>query len=131
MGEILVHKHLIVRAEVRKPVESIESLKAWALEMIDAVNMKLAVIPDCTNPIAWDCKIPGNVGKTLVAVIETSNIGYHDWETDYGALVEFDLYSCGEFTPDQVVQMFERFDPIKLEYKFLDREHSLTLVDEA
>lgn len=129
MGIILEHKHIIVRAEVSNPAKTMEELEAWISDLVEAVNMKIASVPGHKNPISWDCKIPGNVGKTCVAIIETSNIAYHDWETEYGALIQLDLYSCGPFTVEQVVGQIEKFDPLKIEYTFIDREHTLTLIE--
>lgn len=127
----LEFKHIMVRAIVKNPLKDIDELKAWSLGVIDAVNMKLAEIPGEKNPIAWNCDIPGNEGMTLVAVIETSNLAYHDWKVDNGTMVELDLFSCGPFTTEQVIGEVMKLSPISLEYKFFDREHSLDLLDEG
>ena len=131
MGVKLEFKHIMVRAVVKNPVKTVDELKAWSLGVIDAVNMKIADIPGEKNPIAWKCEIPGNEGMTLVAVIETSNLAYHDWKVENGTMVELDLFSCGPFTKEQVIGEIMKLDPINLEYKFFDREHSLDLLDEG
>lgn len=129
MGARLEFKHIMVRAVVKNPVQTVDELKSWSLGVIDAVNMKIAEIPGEKNPIAWKCEIPGNEGFTLVGVIETSNIAYHDWKVETGTMVELDLFSCGPFTVEQVIGEVEKFNPISVEYKFFDREHSLDLLD--
>ena len=129
MDLILAHKHMIVRAEVLKPVTSAADLETWILELISAIKMKIATIPGYKNPVVWDCEIPGNVGMTATAIIETSSITYHDWRTDSGAIIQLDVYSCAPFTVDQVVEQLEKFSPSKIEYKFIDRENTLTLLD--
>ena len=44
------------------------------------------------------------------------------------ALIQLDVYTCGELDKDKVFDALERWDPVKVEYKYLDREKELTLV---
>ena len=51
----------------------------------------------------------------------------HVWdETDPG-LLQLDVYTCGPFDPKIVFnKLKESFKPVKIQWKYLDREHDLT-----
>jgi hypothetical protein len=71
--------------------------------------------------------VPGNRGITGAAIIETSHIVMHVWDEPSPALMQFDVYSCGEFDPEQICRLIQRdFEITKIDYKFLDRENDLT-----
>ena len=71
--------------------------------------------------------VPGNRGITGAAIIETSHIVMHVWDEPSPALMQFDVYSCGEFDPEKICRLIQRdFDITKIDYKFLDRENDLT-----
>ena len=39
-------------------------------------------------------------------------------------LVQLDVYSCAEMDPHKVIEIIKQeLDTVKIEYKFLDREH--------
>jgi len=40
-----------------------------------------------------------------------------------------DVYTCGALEPEVIFDLLEVFDPVKIEYKYLDREHGLELID--
>ena len=63
----LVHKHIILRIEANKPPNE-EELKAWMVELVDKVGMKILAGPISGN-IDY---MPGNNGPTCVVIIETS-----------------------------------------------------------
>jgi len=116
----LVHKHLIIRAEVERAPSSELWAINWLKEIVDKLNMKV-----CAGPIAKYVEMPGNQGLTAVVIIETSHIAIHCWDEPNPNLIQFDVYSCGEFDPKVILEELERFGVHKVEYKFLDREHGL------
>lgn len=119
--EILVHKHLIVRAEVNKPPLLVSYLESWLNEFITFIGMKVFM-----GPYVKYCNMPGNRGITAVAIIETSHIAMHVWDEVSPALMQFDVYSCGEFDPEVICKKIKKdFDVLKIEYKFLDRDSEL------
>jgi S-adenosylmethionine/arginine decarboxylase-like enzyme len=68
----------------------------------------------------------GNRGITGAAIIETSHIVMHIWDEIHPALMQFDVYSCGEFDPETICKKIDKdFNVAKINYKFLDREHDL------
>ena len=116
-----MHKHLIIRAEAVKPPTDEEQLKEWMTEFVESINMKIFM-----GPYVKYCSMPGNKGITAVAVIETSHIAMHIWDEPHPALMQFDVYSCGEFNHTDICKkIMEDFDIHKIEYKYLNRETGL------
>lgn len=125
MSGLLVHKHLIVRAEAKNPHRDEQLSVNWLYDFIKFVNMKPMV-----GPFSKYLDIPGNRGLTTAAIIETSHCVLHIWDEPDPALLQFDLYSCGEFDSEEVCKKIEKdFNCSKIEYKFIDRESNLTLVE--
>lgn len=118
---VLVHKHLLIRAEVKKPLVNKNHAIKYLRKMIKAINMKAMY-----GPTASYCKMPGNKGLTAFAIIETSHIAMHIWDEPSPALVQLDVYTCSEMKPEQVLPFLEVMEPTKIEWKFLDRENNFT-----
>ena len=119
--EVLVHKHLIVRAEAVNPPMVEQQLKDWLCNFIESINMKVLM-----GPYVVYHDVPGNRGITGAAIIETSHIIMHVWDEPSPALMQFDVYSCGEFDPEVICKKIKKdFDIVKIEYKFLDRDTEL------
>ena len=73
----------------------------------------------------------GNRGLTSSVILNTSNACIHTWdEVDPGILM-FDVYSCGHLDPNVVLQELEIFEPVKVEFMFLDRESGLKILDKS
>jgi len=121
MSEVLVHKHLIIRAESINPPTNPEFLTGWMNDFIKYINMKVLM-----GPYVVYHDVPGNRGITGAAIIETSHIVMHVWDETSPSLMQFDVYSCGEFDAEQICRLIQKdFDVVKIEYKFLDRENEL------
>lgn len=67
----------------------------------------------------------GNRGLTVASIIETSHIVMHTWDECDPAIIQLDVYTCGPFDTEQVFEWLKQYAPIKTEYKYIDREHSL------
>jgi S-adenosylmethionine/arginine decarboxylase-like enzyme len=120
-GEVLVHKHLIIRAEAVSPPMDVTFLTNWLGDFIASINMKVLM-----GPYVVYHNVPGNRGITGAAIIETSHIVMHVWDEPSPALMQFDVYSCGEFDPEVICKKITKdFDVTKIEYKFLNRETGL------
>lgn len=117
---MIVHKHLIVRAEVNKPPMEAEFVKNWLHELVDRIGMKVL-----SGPHAEYVDVPGNRGVTGVVIIETSHIALHVWDEEQPGLMQLDVYTCGPFDPEIVFDQIEEFDAVRMEYKYLDREDAL------
>jgi S-adenosylmethionine/arginine decarboxylase-like enzyme len=116
----LVHKHLIVRAEVTNPPKDETLAKEFLKELIEGINMKILFGPE-----AKYVDIPGNRGLTCFAIIETSHVVMHTWDECEPAMIQLDVYTCGALDTDVVFEFLRRFGVIKMDYKFLDRETDL------
>lgn len=120
---MLVHKHLVVRAEVKNPPRDEDKIIEWIGDLIRDIGMKVLI-----GPFAKYLDVVGNRGLTVAAIIETSHVAMHVWdETDPG-LLQLDVYTCGPLDTSVIFRYLEQFDPVKVEYKYLDREHGLTEV---
>ena len=119
---LLVHKHLIIRAEAVKPPMDEEILFNWLRDFIDSINMKVLM-----GPYIKYHDVPGNRGITGAAIIETSHIVMHVWDEVSPALMQFDVYSCGEFDEHDICKKIAKdFELTKIEYKYLNRETGLS-----
>jgi S-adenosylmethionine/arginine decarboxylase-like enzyme len=122
MNNILVHKHLIVRAEAKNPPMDETVLTEWFKKFIEEIGMKVMM-----GPYVKYSDMVGNRGITGAAIIETSHIVMHVWDEPDPALLQFDVYSCGEFDPEAICEKIKKdFSTTKIEYKFLDRENDLS-----
>jgi S-adenosylmethionine/arginine decarboxylase-like enzyme len=120
-NSLLVHKHLIVRAEAVTPPTDEEQLIEWMKEFVESINMKIFM-----GPYVKYCYMEGNRGITAVAIIETSHIAMHIWDEINPALMQFDVYSCGNLDVEAICKKIkEDFNIQKIEYKFLNRETGL------
>jgi|TARA_R110000772_G_scaffold210517_7_gene321242 S-adenosylmethionine/arginine decarboxylase-like enzyme len=118
----LVHKHVIIRAEVLNPPTNENIASNQVQTLIDRIGMKVLM-----GPFARYVNMPGNRGLTVAAIIETSHIVLHSWDETDPAMIQLDVYTCGAFDPRTVFEWVEEYyNPVKMEYKYLDREHALT-----
>ena len=124
MNKILEHKHLIVRAELNEPPYNATDIKIWMKHLVDKIGMKVLM-----GPYAVYSYMEGNKGLTAVTIIETSHIALHVWDEATPALMQLDVYTCSALDINDVFAAIEQFEPTKIEYKYIDREHELTLLD--
>ena len=118
-----VHKHLIIRAEVNRPITSEKELKKWLRNLVKKIDMKTI-----KGPYASYVSKEGNRGITGVVMIETSHIAIHVWDEVIPALVQCDVYSCAEFSSNEVLVKFAVMEPTKIEYMLLDRAEEIKTV---
>ena len=110
------HKHLIIRAEVNSPITSEKEIKKWLRNVVKKIDMKIIKGPYAS----YVCK-EGNRGVTGVVMIETSHIAMHVWDEERPALVQCDVYSCAEFSSNEVLAEFLPMDVVKMDSILLDR----------
>ena len=114
---MLQHKHLIVRAEVSNPPRYEQTIIDWSTNLIRNIGMKIMM-----GPFAKYCEMKGNRGLTCVTIIETSHVAIHVWDEGAPCLVQLDVYTCGDLNKQIIFDALEKFDPVKIDYKYLDRE---------
>lgn len=124
MSQILEHKHLIVRAELFNPPKCAEAIQDWMKKLVDKIGMKILM-----GPYAIYSDMVGNRGLTAVTIIETSHIAMHVWDEVDPALMQLDVYTCSTLDIEDVFDALKEFDPMMIEYKYIDREHDLSLLD--
>jgi S-adenosylmethionine/arginine decarboxylase-like enzyme len=123
---MIEHKHVLIRAEVNKAPgkEDMRDTKKWFRTLVKNLGMKIL-----DGPRIKYVDMPGNKGLTGFCIIETSHIAMHIWDEQSPSLIEFDVYTCGKMDLDIVFNALQSFDPVKIEFMYLDREHGLQLVD--
>ena len=115
-----MHKHIIIRADVLDPPTNEVDTSNKVRELIESIDMKILM-----GPYAKYCTIVGNRGLTVATIIETSHIVMHTWDESVPANVQLDVYTCAEFDTKIVFEWLEQFNPTKIDYKYLDREHGI------
>ena len=126
MGQILEHKHLIIRAELKNPPKCAEAIQDWMKLLVDKIGMKILM-----GPYAVYADMVGNQGLTAVTIIETSHIAMHVWDEVDPALMQLDVYTCSTLNVDDVFLALSDFMPVNVEFKYIDREHDLTLLNKG
>ena len=118
------HKHLIVRAEVNQPPTDQKWAHTWLTELVSKIGMQI-----CQGPITTYLDMPGNRGLTGLVINETSQIALHWCDESEPGLMQLDVYTCGDLQTEIIFNEIKQFEPVKVEYKYLDREHHLTEID--
>ena len=122
---MLYHKHLLVNARVKDPIRSEQEAIDFLKTLVERINMKIL-----QGPFASYVDKPGNRGITGIVLIETSHIAFHIWDEQDPALMQFDLYTCGELNLSIALLALGEFFEIKnLEYVLFDRENGFMLED--
>lgn len=122
---MIKHEHLIVRVECDKIITCPEETKIWLKQLVSILGMKIV-----SGPHTAYVDIPGNRGITGVVIIETSHVAIHCWDEQSPQLLQLDVYSCATVNINDVLKHLAIFKPTKIEYKFLDREHGLKIIQE-
>ena len=119
------HKHIIVRAEVEKPIKNTTEIRVWVIDLVEKLGMQLAQVELGYNPVVAYIDDKGNRGLTAVAIIKTSHITCHIWDELIPSLVQLDVYTCSALEKEKVLEHLEVMKPLKIEYRVLDREYRL------
>ena len=77
------------------------------------------------GPYAAYVSKEGNCGMTGIVMIETSHIAIHIWDENLPALVQCDVYSCAEFSSNEVLAEFVSMEVKKIDYMLLDRAEEI------
>ena len=124
MGKLLEHKHLIVRAELNNPPNCTTAIEAWMKKLVKQIDMNILM-----GPYSVYSDMVGNRGLTAVTIIETSHIALHVWDEVEPALAQLDVYTCSTLNIEDVFEAMNEWQPVKVEYKYIDRENQLTLIE--
>ena len=119
-----LNKHLIIRAEVNRPLTTTKDVKKWLRKVVKKIDMKIL-----KGPYADYVTKEGNRGVTGVVIIETSHIAIHVWDETSPALVQCDVYSCAQFSGNEVMTEFIEMDVVKIDKMMLDRGNKINIVE--
>ena len=114
---MLQHNHLLVRAQISNHISDTNIISNWISNLVETIQMKIL-----HGPVTVYCDKTGNRGITSFAIIETSHIVLHTWDETTPATLQLDVYTCSDLEIDSVFKALSIFQPITLDYKFLDRE---------
>ena len=123
MNPNLVHKHLLVRAEVNSPplFKNRQKLDDEMKSLIKNIDMKILSGPHTE----WS-DVEGNEGYSSVAIIDTSSITFHSW---IDGVIQLDVYSCKQFKIKTIFSWLAQFDLEKVDYKYIDRDKGFKTID--
>jgi S-adenosylmethionine/arginine decarboxylase-like enzyme len=111
------HLHLLVKGYISNPPKSEEVLNQWFRELVNKVGMVVVA-----GPTSVYVNELGNEGITGTVTLATSHASIHVWDAIHPSMFQFDLYSCSDFTPEQVLSHInEHFDLQSATYQFIDR----------
>lgn len=124
---MILHKHLLVNAKVKNPIANEQDGIDFLTRLVERIDMKII-----KGPFASYVDKPGNRGLTAIVMIETSHIAFHIWDEQDPALMQFDLYTCGELNLSTALLAIGEFFEIKsMEYNLFDRENGFLLEDKG
>jgi len=111
------HLHLLVKGYISNPPKSEETLNQWFRELVNKVGMVVVA-----GPTSVYVDELGNEGITGTVTLATSHASIHVWDAIHPSMFQFDLYSCSDFTPEQVLSHInEHFNLQSATWQFIDR----------
>ena len=111
------HLHLLVKGYITNPPKSEETLNQWFRELVNKVGMVVVA-----GPTSVYVNEVGNEGITGTVTLATSHASIHVWDALELPMFQFDLYSCSDFTPEQVLNHInEHFNLQTATWQFIDR----------
>ena len=94
----------MIRGTVIDPPRATEDAIQWLRHLIDFLGMKVL-----QGPFSSYVNEDGNKGITAVAMIETSHIAFHIWDETTPALLQLDVYTCGELDVEKTLEEIEKY----------------------
>ena len=114
------HLHLLVKGYIKTPPQTENVLNEWFTQLVNNVGMKVVA-----GPTSVYVNEPGNEGITGTVTLATSHASIHVWDAQNPAMFQFDLYSCSDFTPTQVLEHIDEWFGLENAYwSFIDRNQN-------
>lgn len=111
------HLHLLVKGYVKSPPQTEKVLNEWFTQLVNNVGMKVVA-----GPTSVYVNEPGNEGITGTVTLATSHASIHVWDKQNPAMFQFDLYSCSDFKPFDVLHHINDWFVLESAYwSFIDR----------
>ena len=111
------HLHLLVKGYIKSPPQTEKVLNIWFTQLVNNVGMKVVA-----GPTSVYVNEPGNEGITGTVTLATSHASIHVWDAQKPAMFQFDLYSCSDFKPNDVLNHINDWFQLESAYwSFIDR----------
>ena len=111
------HLHLLVKGYLKSPPQTEKVLNIWFTQLVQNVGMKVVA-----GPTSVYVNEPGNEGITGTVTLATSHASIHVWDNETPSMFQFDIYSCSEFTPNEVLKHIDNwFGLEEAHWQFIDR----------
>ena len=107
------------------PPRSEKEIKKLLRGIVKKIDMKVL-----KGPYAGYVTKEGNRGVTGVVIIETSHIAIHVWDEPVPALVQADVYSCAEFSTNDVLSEFVPMGVEKIDKILINRDSENAVIDD-
>jgi S-adenosylmethionine/arginine decarboxylase-like enzyme len=102
---------------MKSPPKTEKVLNIWFTQLVNNVGMKVVA-----GPTSVYVNEPGNEGITGTVTLATSHASIHVWDAEKPAMFQFDLYSCSEYTPHQVLDHIDEWFGLEsATWQFIDR----------
>lgn len=121
---MLQHNHLIVRAEIDNPPKDTKEVELWFSQLVSDLGMKTLY-----GPVAVYSELKNNEGMTGFVILTTSHAAFHTWDAIEQPVMQLDIYTCSNLDLNVAWRALEQFEPVHVEYKFLDREFGLVEIN--
>jgi S-adenosylmethionine/arginine decarboxylase-like enzyme len=111
------HLHLLVKGYIKTPPKTEKVLNIWFTQLVNNVGMKVVA-----GPTSVYVNEPGNEGITGTVTLATSHASIHVWDNETPAMFQFDLYSCSDYKPKDVLKHIDDWFGLKeAHWQFIDR----------
>jgi S-adenosylmethionine/arginine decarboxylase-like enzyme len=120
------HQHLLMKLWVKNPLKEVDALNKWFVDLVHKVKMEVVA-----GPTSVYVNYPGNEGLTGTVTLATSHASIHIWDAHHPPMVQFDIYSCKCFTLQDVLEQFEPWDIVKVEWVMIDRNNTPSITSEG
>ena len=110
------HLHLIVKGNFKNPPTEVDVLNKWFINLVEKVRMVVVA-----GPTSVYVHEEGNEGLTGTVTLATSHGSFHCWDNTNPPMFQFDLYSCSEFSVEEVIDHLNEFELISYTYMMIDR----------
>jgi S-adenosylmethionine/arginine decarboxylase-like enzyme len=112
------HKHILINAKVSNPIQNELEAIQFLDRLVDRIGMKVI-----KGPYAKYVEAEGNKGLTAIVMI---------WDEQDPGMLQFDLYTCGSMSKDEVIKALqERFEIVSMDWRLYDRASGFVLEDEG
>jgi S-adenosylmethionine/arginine decarboxylase-like enzyme len=120
------HQHLLMKVWLNNPPKKVGILNDWFKILVHKVGMEVVA-----GPTSVYVNQPGNEGLTGTVTLATSHASIHIWDQQEPSMAQFDIYSCKSFSLDTIIEQFQPWEIVKVEWVMIDRNDSPKIVSEG